>query len=287
MTGGGAVPRRFGIPGIQKGEIRMKILVTGAGGFVGRGLMKALDGAAAAPSLRHASADFIRRTVEESDAEIIIHTAAISDMGACEADPEASREANVRIPCDLARAAKGRKLICFSSDQVYNACEEEGPYTEETVRPGNVYARHKLEMEERVLEIDPSAVLLRAEWMYDVYDEKPNYYMNILKAEGEVFFSTRQFRGVTYLREVAENMEKVFSLPGGAYNYGSETTLSIHEITVRFAEYLGKNLTVRDTEPGHNLWMRCGKAGAYGIRFSSVSEGLIRCARDHAAGRVL
>ena len=65
----------------------------------------------------------------------------------------------------LANACKdsNRKLICFSSDQVYSACEDDGPYTEENVKPGNIYAAHKLEMENRVLDILPSAVMLRAE----------------------------------------------------------------------------------------------------------------------------
>ena len=48
---------------------------------------------------------------------------------------------------------------------MYSACEDGGPYTEENVKPGNIYAAHKLEMEKRVLDILPSAVMLRAEWM--------------------------------------------------------------------------------------------------------------------------
>ncbi len=262
----------------------MKILVTGAGGFVGQGIMKAYGNAEAAPSLRNATAEAIRRIVEESDAEVIVHTAAISDIGQCRADPEASRQANVRIPCELARAAKGKKLICFSSDQVYSACGEEGPYTEETVRPGNIYAEHKLDMERRVLDILPSAVMLRAEWMYDEYDKKPNYYMNVLKAEGTIAFSSGQYRGVTYLKEVTENLNRVFSLPGGVYNFGSETTMSMYEITREFTAYLGKKITVTDRPGGHNLWMKCDKARNYGISFSSVLDGLIRCAGDHSVG---
>ena len=58
--------------------------------------------------------------------------------------------------------------------------EEDGPYLEERVKPGNLYAEHKLEMEERVLGIDPDAVMLRAEWMYDYYLKKSNYFMNII-----------------------------------------------------------------------------------------------------------
>ena len=125
------------------------ILITGATGFVGNKLIQSLKDAVAAPSLRNATLDDIKRIVEESRADVIIHTAAISDIGVCEENPEASHLANVEIPTYLAKASKGRKLICFSSDQVYSGCKETGPYSEETVRPGNIYAAHKIEMEQR------------------------------------------------------------------------------------------------------------------------------------------
>ena len=96
------------------------ILVTGAGGFVGHKIMETCKGVIAAPSLRNASEDEVKRVVEESGADTIIHTAAISDIGTCQADPEASYIANVRLPVYLAKASKNIKLICFSSDQVYS-----------------------------------------------------------------------------------------------------------------------------------------------------------------------
>ena len=257
------------------------ILITGAAGFVGRRLMETVPGAVAAPSLRNASQEDVRRIVEESGAAAILHTAAISDIGACQADPEASYRANVQIPLWLARAAGNRKLICFSSDQVYSGSKEAGPYSEEMTAPGNVYACHKLEMEQRVLEILPEAVMLRAEWMYDLRAPKPNYLLNVLRAEGTVAFSSRQYRGVTYLGEVAENMDRVLALPGGAYNFGSETTLSMQELTKRLAALLGKPLAVEDAPPRHNLWMDCGKAARYGVVFSDVLTGLTKCLQDY------
>lgn len=257
------------------------ILITGAAGFVGRRLMETVPGAVAAPSLRNASQEDIRRIVEESGAEAIIHTAAISDIGACQADPEASYRANVQLPLWLANAAAGRKLICFSSDQVYSGSREAGPYSEEMTAPGNVYACHKLEMEQRVLEILPEAVMLRAEWMYDLRAPKPNYLLNVLRAEGTVAFSSRQYRGVTYLGEVAENMDRVLALPGGAYNFGSETTLSMQELTKRLAALLGKPLAVEDAPPRHNLWMDCGKAARYGVVFSDALTGLTKCLQEY------
>ena len=68
----------------------MKILVTGAHGFVGTRLMKELEGAIAAPSIQGMNEKQIRQIVEESEADVIIHTAAISDVGICEKNPEES-----------------------------------------------------------------------------------------------------------------------------------------------------------------------------------------------------
>ena len=257
------------------------ILVTGATGFVGQKIMQMCKDAVACPSLRNASEEEIRRIIEESGADTIIHTAAISDTGVCQKNPEASYLANVQLPVSLARAAKEAKLICFSSDQVYTGTESDGPYTEADAKPGNIYAEHKLEMEQRVLDIAPDAVMLRAEWMYDRYLKKSNYFMNILNAASSVSFSSRQHRGLTYVKEVAENMDAVIRLPGGVYNFGSETDKSMYEITAEFLALIGKAIPLEDAPPRHNLWMNCDKARKFGVTFRSVEDGLRQCAKDY------
>lgn len=257
------------------------ILVTGSTGFVGQKLMQFLKDAVPCPSLRNTTEDDVRRIIDESDGDTIIHTAAISDIGMCEKDPDASYIANVAIPVHLAKAAKNKKLILFSSDQVYSAAASDGPYTEEMTAPGNTYAKHKLEMENRVLYIAPDAVMLRAEWMYDYYLKKPNYFMNILNAKNTFSFSSMQYRGLTYVKEVAQNIEKVISLPGGSYNFGSETTKSMYEITKEFLALLQKDIPLIDAPPRHNLWMNTEKAKSFGITFSSTEDGLLKCAKDY------
>ena len=257
------------------------ILVTGANGFVGRKIMQLCNNTIAAPSLRDATEDQIRCIIEQQEITAIIHTAAISDIGVCQANPEDSYRANVQLPVNLAKAAKDTKLVCFSSDQVYSGMDEEGPYEENTVEAANIYAQHKIMMEQQVLELCPDTVMLRAEWMYDYGSERPNYLMNVLRAEDSIAFSSRQYRGITYLKEVAQQMEQVLQLPGGAYNFGSETVKSMYEITEEFLALIGKNIRLEDAPPRHNLWMNCEKAKKHGVVFQNVEDGLKACAKDY------
>ena len=257
------------------------ILVTGANGFVGRKIMQLCNNTIAAPSLRDATEDQIRCIIEQQEITAIIHTAAISDIGVCQANPEDSYRANVLLPVNLAKAARDTKLVCFSSDQVYSGMDEEGPYEENTVKAANIYAQHKIMMEQQVLELCPDAVMLRAEWMYDYGSERPNYLMNVLRAEDSIAFSSRQYRGITYVKEVAQQMEQVLQLPGGAYNFGSETAKSMYEITEEFLALIGKNIRLEDAPPRHNLWMNCEKAKKHGVVFQRVEDGLKACAKDY------
>ena len=44
---------------------------------------------------------------------------------------------------------------------------------------------------------------------------------------------------------------------------------------------INKNIEIIDTPSSQNLWMNCDKARKYGINFSSVEDGLKRCANDY------
>lgn len=266
-----------------KGRVHLRALVTGARGFVGARVMAALDGAVPAPSLRGLTADDIRRIVDETAPDVILHTAAISDIPTCEKNPEASYHANVEIPVWLART--GVKLVAFSTDQVYSGCDDVGPYTEEIIKPANLYAKHKLEMERRTLELNPDTVLLRATWMYDMpmygVANRGNFLVNMLREPALVFSSTQQ-RAVTYVRIVAEQLSKAALLPGGAYNFGSENDLTILQTAQWLKAELDLPITLTDGGERHNLWMDCTKAKSLGVDFGSTIDGLRRCIRDYA-----
>ena len=74
----------------------MKILLTGANGFVGARIRAAAP-VICAPSLRGAEKEDIDRLIDTVQPDAILHTAAISDIGACAKDPEGSYHANVLV----------------------------------------------------------------------------------------------------------------------------------------------------------------------------------------------
>ncbi len=260
----------------------MKILVTGPRGFVGARIMAALPGAVPAPSLRNADEDAVRRLVDSAEPDLIVHTAAVSDISACERDPDGSYRANVELPLWLVRT--GVRSVLFSTDQVYSGCAGEGPYREDETEPANRYARQKLEMERRALDACPETVLLRATWMYDLpiygLPNRGNFLMNLLLSR-EAAFSAAQHRAVTYVREVAEQIAAAAALPGGVYNYGSENTLTAMETACWLRDRLSLPVRIRDAGPEHPLWMDCSRAREGGVRFLSTVEGLERCIADY------
>lgn len=277
-----------------------RILVTGAGGFVGSRACLYLQqsgwdvctlprGMAA-----HCTENELRKELSEKHPDVILHTAAISDTGYTEQHPEEAYRANVELPVWIARSAEelGAKLLCFSSDQVYAGVTKAGPLPETTpLSPANVYGRQKLEMEQCVLDVCPTAVLLRATWMYDLpgygLPIRGNLPLNLAKAalhRETLHFSSRDYRGITYVRQAVENLVPAMALPGGVYNYGSENAWDMAKTARDFAKALQlddvPNLIASADWP-RNLSMDCAKLAKYGIHFDDTQAGIRHCLRDY------
>ncbi len=230
-----------------------KILVTGASGFVGSRVVERWrnDYIILAPShteLDITDAASVERYLLEQTPQVVVHLAALSNTWYCEQHPDESYRVNVEGVCNLATAAarNGAKLILFSSDQVYNGNLESGALDEDVaVAPENVYGRHKLEAEQRALELCPSAVALRATWMYDSeragMPVHQNFVLNIANAIKErkpLVLPVREYRGITWVRDVVEYLPATFTLPGGVYNYGAGNTMNTYETACCYCEML-------------------------------------------------
>ena len=278
-----------------------RVLITGASGFVGCRLAKAMSGAYDLLTPTHSEFDItspkvVQQYMEYNRPEAIIHLAAISNTGYCEEHPEESYKVNVRGVENLARTAAmyDCKLVFFSSDQVYNGNLEAGLLNESLpVAPENHYGRHKLMAEERALQLCSNCVALRATWMYDakrkgMYTHN-NFVLNIKEALRQgtpLRFATREYRGITWVDEVVRNMPHAMELPGGVYNFGAENTLNTYETALAYLNLLDcgtPEMVVADEErfAAHvrNISISMAKAveasnGA--ILFADTVEGLRR-----------
>ena len=277
-----------------------KILITGASGFVGSRFVERWRNEFEILAPSHAELDItdaqaVERYVILNSPQVILHLAALSNTWYCEQHPDESYHVNVEGVCNLAVAAarNGAKFVFFSSDQVYNGNCESGPLSEEVpVAPETVYGRHKLEAEQRALEMCPTAVALRATWMYDSErDGKPvhaNFVLNIAKAIKErtpLVLPVREYRGITWVRDIVEYLPATFNLAGGVYNYGAGCTMDTYETACCYCEMLvglqSGPLLHPDYEryPNHerNLSMSTDKifrASGGAICFGSTMDGL-------------
>ncbi len=273
-----------------------KILVTGAGGFVGARILEQLGNRyemASFPRGMLASADRgeVLAAVRAAAPEVILHTAAVSDTGYSEAHPDQSYRANVELTLWMAEAARetGAKLVCFSSDQVYAGLPGKGPFGEEDVRtPANVYGRHKREAEQRGLDLLPDAVFLRATWMYDLpgygLPIRGNLPLNLLRAAlrgEEAVFSATEYRGITYVRQAVENLIPAMALPGGCYNFGSENPLDMYATARAFCTAMGIAPCLKPGDRVRSLAMDCAKARRAGTVFDDTAAGIRRCLADY------
>ena len=266
-----------------------RVLITGGSGFLGARILQQGLGDAELCSLPRgflaaAGEAEVTETIQKLQPAAIVHAAALSDTGYCAQHPEEAHRANVELPVWVAKAAcaSGAKLLAFSSDQVYAGITQPGPLPETLpLQPTNVYGRCKLEMEQRVLELCPDAVLLRASWMYDLpgygLPIRGNLPLNLLRAAlhgTSVTFSANDCRGVTYVRQVIANLAPALSLPGGVYNFGSSNTENMVHNTAKssgtseksyFKDVLGwsEKSKCRSTD-WRFLWYCAWKAKEYG-----------------------
>ena len=273
-----------------------RVLITGVGGFVGSRALQQWQGKYELCTLPKgflcaATETEVLAQTRARDPDVILHTAALSDTGYCVQHPAEAYRANVELPVWLARAAQQTKakLVAFSSDQVYAGTKQQGPLSEKLdLHPANIYGQYKLEAEQRVLDLCPDSVHLRASWMYDLpgygLPIRGNLPLNLLRAalKGKtVHFSRNDFRGVTYVRQVIKNLEPAMNLPGGVYNFGSGNAEDMVCTARQFAKAMGITVKITEESWERNLVMDAAKLERSSIRFAATQQGIRCCLQDY------
>lgn len=274
----------------------MKIIITGANGFLGSRLSRKLEHHQAVAATRH-DFDISRESevmayLKEQQPDAVIHCAALSDVGACRDNPELSYEVNVLGTKNIALAC-GKlkiKLVFCSSDQVYVGLTGEAAHREdEAIKPPHAYGQHKVLAENHCQKLCPDSVCLRLAWMYDAQvlpgEGRGGLVANVLEAAQRnepLYYPDNVYRSITNVWEVIDQMEKALSLPGGIYNFGSENTSSTYEVAAHILEAKGLTqvqlLKNEQASPDttRNIRMDTEKARDLGIKFYTSFEGISR-----------
>jgi len=108
------------------------------------------------------SADKIQRVFDDIKPNIVIHTAALTNIEACEADPDLARYTNVELVKNIANACSSNEvpLVHISTDHLFSG-ETHMVDECQQVAPLNTYGRTKAEAEHHVLDIYPKTLIVR------------------------------------------------------------------------------------------------------------------------------
>lgn len=276
----------------------MKIVITGGSGFLGSRIADYYRHKYEILTPSHSEMDItdqqsVKLYLKAHHPDIIIHCAAVSNVGICDNEPERTRLINVTGSENIAEACKniGAKCIMCSSDQVYFGSTLKTPHLEdEELMPYNEYGRQKLTMEQNCLQKNSDCVMLRLSWMYDTKrksEQEHDTFMRKLiadiQAKNAISFPIYDMRGITDVTEVVKNLEKTFHLPGGIYNFGSSNDKNTYETLCEAFKQLphaDSSLLHANTaafaDNHRNICMNIDKITNAGILFPTTCESIVK-----------
>ncbi len=162
----------------------LRWFVTGAGGQLATAFTHVLEGEvflSREDALDIRDAEAVRAAVHGFAPDVLLHTAAYTDVDGAEADPETAEAVNVVGTRNLVSAVRGTHtaLVYFSSDYVFDGAKG-SPYVEsDATNPLSVYGRTKLAGEEEVLSWVRGTVV-RTSWLFS--ETGRNFVKSIIAA---------------------------------------------------------------------------------------------------------
>src|SRR5256885_10419504 len=120
-----------------------------------------------------ADAESVREAIETLQPWAVVNAAGYVRVDCAESEPERCFRENAEGAATLANECRTRgiKLLTFSSDLVFDGQKESAYVESDSVAPLNIYGASKVLAEKKVLEILPSALVIRTSAFFGPWDE--------------------------------------------------------------------------------------------------------------------
>ena len=243
----------------------MKILITGANGFLGYYLVEQLlakkysviatgKGECRLPfthavNFQWLSMDFtdpfsIHDVFENIKPDVVVHAGAMSKPDECEMDQMKAYLVNVEGTVQLLINSEELKsfFVFLSTDFVFDG--ERGMYNEnDAPRPVNYYGRTKLEAEEAVKEYEYDWAIVRTVLVYGRNHSGHNNILKIVKEKlekGEEYnVVDDQLRTPTYVGDLAKGIVSIIDKKAtGVFHLSGKDILTPYQIAIKTAKHL-------------------------------------------------
>jgi dTDP-4-dehydrorhamnose reductase len=191
------------------GQGRSRVLITGAGGQLGTALAEAFPDADA----RSRDAFDVTKSTLDFRPELVLHTAAWTDVDGAEAQPDAAEAVNVRGTRNVVEL--GAPVVYYSTDYVFDGAKR-GPYVEsDEPKPLSAYGRTKLAGEREVR----TGWVVRSPWLFGWAGK--NFLKTMLELgarQDEVAVVDDQRGSPTFVGHLAAATKELLDRPHGTYH---------------------------------------------------------------------
>lgn len=261
-------------------QLAKKVLVTGSNGLLGQkltDLMLSDKGIALVATSRGGNrhpkkngysyidldildADRLRKVISEERPEAIINTAAMTNVDACEHDPDGSRKLNVEAVAKLVGLCEefGIHLIQLSTDFIFDG--KAGPYAEDDrPNPLSLYGQSKLDAEEIIRQSTCKWAILRTILVYGVVADMSRSNI-VLWAKGALEKAqplnvvNDQWRMPTLAEDLAQACIRAATAEAeGVFHISGKDMLAIHELVAAVADFWGLDKSLIREISSHTL----------------------------------
>jgi len=179
----------------------------------------------------------------------ILHTAAMTNVDACELQQKECDLINVEVVKTLTDVCKKNDihLIHISTDFIFDGKKGELYTEEDKPNPLSYYGLSKLKSEEIIIKAQIKHTILRTILVYGLVDNNDRsniilWVKNALENKKEIRVVTDQFRMPTFAEDLAESCFLAIENDAiGIFNVSCNTLLSIYDIAIEVAHTFNLN----------------------------------------------